>query len=577
MAMAISPAHTLYFHPSYGLAADPGGELPRILSKPKAAAAKAIDGSRTWHLVATVLLPFAAGYYLSYVFRTINALIAGPLGREFGLSAADLGIFTAVLFLTFGAVQLPLGAWLDRFGPRRMQAALLSIAAIGAAVFACAHGLLGLILGRALIGLGVAGALMAGLKALVLWFPAERIALANGWLIAFGTLGAVTATAPAEILITLIGWRGLFMLLAVLSAIAALLILRFVPECPALERGEATASGISIRAIYQDARFWRLAPLSATTIGSAWALQGLWAGPWLADVERLPRHDVVMHLLIMAIALSASALILGTAGDRLRRRGVTLSTIFAFATGLALLAQLALVLRCPVPAWLPWIPIAGIGAGTVLSYAILAEQFPKTASGRANGALNLLHIGSAFAAQVGVGLIVQLWPSDDGQYPHPPIAYQTALAINLTLQAAALLWFLRPERRAVVLRLHAHPIHIVATALGIAPATAVPYLHARQTWSTYHTHALRQTNAWRLAALSAFAGAISIATSLAVVLHERSPRVLQQKPFDQDGQRQIWRAQSMETPRHLTISPSDSALSRNTGSFLLPQAGAVDR
>ena len=233
MAIAILPAHTSYLRPSYGHAADLDGALPRILSKPAAVRAKTTTDNPTWRLVATVLLPFAAGYYLSYVFRTINALISGPLATEFGLSAADLGLLTAVLFLTFGAVQLPLGAWLDRFGPRRVQAVLLSIAAIGATIFACAPNLLWLILGRALIGLGVAGALMGGLKAIVLWWPAERIALANGWLITLGALGAVTATAPAEMLIASIGWRGLFLLLAALAAIAAVLILRFVPERPA--------------------------------------------------------------------------------------------------------------------------------------------------------------------------------------------------------------------------------------------------------------------------------------------------------------------------------------------------------
>ena len=576
MTMLISSAHTSYLSPSYGLATDPDGELPRILSKPLESKAKPINDDRTWRLVATVLLPFAAGYFLSYVFRTINALISGPLVSEFGLSAADLGILTAILFLTFGAVQLPLGSWLDRSGPRRVQAALLSIAAIGAAVFACAQDLPGLILGRALIGLGVAGALMAGLKALVIWFPAERIALANGWLIAFGTLGAVTATAPAEMLIASIGWRGLFMLLAAVSAVAALLILRFVPESPAPERGEVTASGMNIRAIYRDARFWRLAPLSATTIGSAWALQGLWAGPWLTDVEGLPRQDVVMHLLFMAIALSAFALILGTFGDRLRRRGVPLSATLAFVAKLALLAQLALVLRWPIPTWLPWIAIAGMGAGTVLSFAILSELFPKSASGRANGALNLLHIGGAFAAQVGIGVVVDLWPNEVGS--HPPAAYQTALGINLALQATALAWFLRPEQRALVVRLRAHPIHGVAAVLGITAASAVPYFRARQTWSAHHDHALRQASAWRLAAWSASAGAISIAASLAVVLHEPSTTgALQQKPLQLDCQRQTWRVQSMDALRHIAISPSGNAPLRNTAILVFPEAEAMDR
>jgi MFS family permease len=504
-------------HVSEGLAADPQDELPRILRKPRDDDASNSENHDTWRLAATVLLPFAAGYFLSYLYRTINALIADTLVGEFGLSAGDLGVLTAALFLTFGAIQLPLGAWLDRFGPRRVQAVLLSIAAIGAAVFACADDFPMLVIGRALIGLGVAAALMAGLKALVLWWPAEHIALANGWLIALGTLGAVAATAPAEMLVVSIGWRGLFVLLAALSLLAALLILRVVPERAARSRGAEIGVSTTIRTIFRDARFWRLAPLSATTIGSAWALQGLWAGPWLADVEGLPRGDVVMHLLAMGIALSASALILGTAGDRLRKRGISLSTTFAVAAGIALLAQLALVLRWPLPPWLPWIAIAGIGAATVLSYAILTELFPKSASGRANGALNLLHIGAAFAMQVGVGLVVDLWPAEEGR--HPAIAYQAAFGIVLALQAIAFLWFVRPTRHAVHVRpLTAHPIHTLAAMLGVPAAVAIPYLRAREDWRFRHAIARRQVSSWRSTALTSVVVMATMVAALATLL-----------------------------------------------------------
>ena len=181
-------------------------------------------------LIVCVLLPFAAGYYLSYVFRTINALIASDLTAELNLSAADLGLLTSVYFLVFAAVQLPLGALLDRYGPRTVQSALLLFASAGALVFALADGLLGLLIGRALLSLGVALALMTGFKAIVLWFPPHRLALANGWLVMLGALGAVTATAPAEFVVLAIGWRGLFAVLAGLSALAALLVLFAVPE-----------------------------------------------------------------------------------------------------------------------------------------------------------------------------------------------------------------------------------------------------------------------------------------------------------------------------------------------------------
>ncbi len=499
---------------------DPNAPLPRFLSRPAGDRDDARAPSSILDAVIVVLLPLAAGYYLGYLYRTISALIAEELVTEFALSAADLGALTATLFLTFALMQLPLGTWLDRFGPRRVQAILLSVAAAGATLFACAQGFIELAIGRALIGIGVAGALMAGLKGIVLWFPAERVALANGWFITIGALGAVTATAPAELVLATIGWRGVFAFLAVVTAACALLILLVVPERRREREMESVDAGVDIFAIYRDPRFWRLAPLSATCIGSAWALQGLWAGPWLADVEGLARHDVVLHLALMAIALSASAVVLGAGADQLRRHGISLSTSLAMATAATLLAQLALVLRWPLPTWLPWIPVAGMGAGTVLSYAILTELFPKSASGRANGALNLLHVSSAFAVQVAIGLVVQQWPAEAGR--HPPIAYQTALGLNLALQIAAFLWFVRPERCAITAHLAAHPIHALAATLGVVPDAAVPYLHARNAWSARRDHARRQMEAWRAVALASVAvlGLISIA--LAATISGRS-------------------------------------------------------
>jgi MFS family permease len=178
------------------------------------------------HLILCVLLPFAAGYYVSYLFRSINALIAADLTGELGLSAADLGLLTSAYFLMFAAVQLPCGVLIDRYGPRLVDSALLLIAAAGSLLFALADGVWTLMVARALIGLGVAVGLMAGLKAIVLWFPPERVALANGCYIMLGALGALSATGPAEVLVQGVGWRALFAVLAARGVQVAAL-----PEC----------------------------------------------------------------------------------------------------------------------------------------------------------------------------------------------------------------------------------------------------------------------------------------------------------------------------------------------------------
>src|SRR5258708_6958041 len=126
---------------------------------------------QNWRLILRVFLPFTAAFFLSYLFRTINALISSELSSELALDAADLGFLTSVYFLTFAALQLPIGIWLDRYGPRRAQGALLLFPPVCAILVTPSHGISPLLLAPALIGLGVAAAFTGGLKAIVLWFP----------------------------------------------------------------------------------------------------------------------------------------------------------------------------------------------------------------------------------------------------------------------------------------------------------------------------------------------------------------------------------------------------------------------
>jgi sugar phosphate permease len=342
--------------------------------------------------ILLVLLPFAAGYFLSYFYRTINAVISAELSSTMQLRASDLGLLTAVYFLSFAAMQLPLGVALDRYGPRRVQGVLLLVAAIGAALFGSAQTLAGFIIGRALIGLGVAAALFAGLAA---------------------------ATAGCAVMIMVLS-----------------------PE--SIGAGSQSGHGLaSLKKIYTNQRFWRLAPLSTMCISTGWALQGLWAAPWLADVENLGRPEIVHHLFVMALALCAGALLLGILAERLRRHGVRTQVVLAAVGVLFIAAELALVLRLPVPSYLVWAIVGSVGAATVLSFTILAEYFPSEIAGQANAALNILHIGGAFILQYAIGIIVDIWGSTGGHYPI--IAYQAAFTIILCLQIMAWSWYFGSE------------------------------------------------------------------------------------------------------------------------------------
>jgi MFS family permease len=471
-----------------------------------------------------VLLPFAAGYYLSYLFRTINALIAADLTAELHCSAADLGLLTSVYFLVLAAAQLPLGALLDRYGPATIQGALLLFASAGSLVFALADSLFGLIVGRALLALGVALALMAGFKAIVMWFPPERVALANGWLVMLGALGAVTATGPAELIVHAMGWRGLFVVLAGLSAITGLVIVSAVPEYPSDRPKQSPEQRASLWSVYGDRRFWRIAPLSATGIGASWSLQGLWAAPWLRDVDNLDRSGVVVHLTVMALAVCLGALLLGAISGRLRRIGMKSEWVLAATLMASMAAQALLLIGWPIPSLILWSVIAAAGAGTVLSFAILGEYYPREYSGRANAALNLLHLGCAFALQSATGLIIAQWPEASGA--HPPEAHAFALALALALQMVAFAWFVASPLR-LLLPEFARSLRGFLDAAGTRPAIPiVPYKRLCLARAQHARLLRKQVADWRFAAVASailtlgLAGALSTAISRpAVAIH----------------------------------------------------------
>src|SRR5262249_33502164 len=187
--------------------------------------------------------------------------------------------------------------------------------------------------------------------------------------------------------------------------------------------------------------------LSATCVGSAWSLQGLWASPWLMDVERYDRSSLVGQLFTMSIVLCGGAWLFGTTVHYTRRRGIAAETIFGNVAGLVISAELALILRVPLPSILPWSFVAIVGTATVVSFAVIADYYPPGLAGRANGALNVLHFGWAFLAQYTTGLVLEQWPSEDGH--RSVVAYQVAFGLNVALQIAALAWFALPWLRSI--------------------------------------------------------------------------------------------------------------------------------
>jgi predicted MFS family arabinose efflux permease len=392
-----------------------------------------------------VFLPFAAGYYLSYLLRNVNAVIAPELTRDLGVSAGDLGLLTSAYLLAFGAFQLPLGLLLDRFGPRRVEATLLLIAAAGSALFALGTGLTELVTARALIGLGVSACLMASFKAFSLWFPAERQASLNAAVMAAGGLGALTATTPLGWALPAVGWRGVFFALAALAMLAAAAIFS-TPERKQAGAGETVAAQLrGLGRILASPVFWRFAPQTAMIVGGFMAVQGLWAVPWLMNFNGLTREAAAFHLLLTGIAMLIGFLAIAALVLPLKRRGIPPGRILLVGMGLGVLVNLAVALDF-LPTHFIWFVLGLVFSVGNLSYALLQAEFPPALAGRANTALNLFAFAGAFGLQWGFGALVDALGA--GGMPRREAFQWTFLAL-VALQAASYGWFALGTRRAL--------------------------------------------------------------------------------------------------------------------------------
>jgi MFS family permease len=390
-----------------------------------------------------VFTPFAAGYYFSYLLRNVNAVIAPDLSRDMDLSATDLGMLTSAYLLAFGAFQLPLGLLLDRYGPRRVEASLLVVAALGCALFALAPGASELVIGRALIGLGVSACLMASFKAFSLWFPPQRQASLNAAVMAAGGLGALTATLPVSWALPALGWRGVFLgLAACVLAIAAGIF--STPEKPRDGAHEHLSDQLrALAGIFASRIFWRFAPQTAMVVGGFMAVQGLWAVPWLMHFNGETRAGAAFHLLLTSGAMLIGFLAIATLVTPLQRRGVAPMAILIAGTGLGLLDIAAIVAGVGDSRFL-WFGLGLLFAVGNLAYALLCSRFPLALAGRVNTALNLMTFSGAFVLQWGFGVLVDRLT---GAGLAPREAYQWTLGLLLALQIASFVWFVAGVRR----------------------------------------------------------------------------------------------------------------------------------
>jgi MFS family permease len=390
-----------------------------------------------------VFLPFALGHYLSSLLRNVNAVLAPSLVGSLALTPGQLGLLTSAFFFSFALVQLPVGIALDRYGPRKVQLLLMAFGAVGVLMFAKGETFGQLLLARALMGFGLGGCFMSAVKAISTWIEPRRLPSVQGYLIAIGGLGAATSTMPVRRALEYTDWRGLFVVLAGLTACCGLLIRLLSPPVKPNTASPPTVK--SILDVYHNPAFRRTVSLVLVPHMVFFGIQGLWIGRWLSDVARFP-DAAVAYLLYMGMAsVIFGAIAVGMITEWAGRRGVQPLDVAAVGVALFVVVQAGVVFNYRPSLQLLSVLFTLVGTITGIEYAIVAQSMPRELTGRAATCLNLLIFIGAFLVQAGFGQLIGLWKPDVANH-YPAIAYQVGFGALVLLQLPGLVRYFRRRR-----------------------------------------------------------------------------------------------------------------------------------
>lgn len=397
-----------------------------------------------------VFLSFALAYFLSALVRAITATLSPTLSAEFALQASDLGLLAGGYFLGFALTQLPLGNWLDRFGPKRVILGFLAVAVLGVVAFALAGQFATLLAARVLTGMGVSACLMAPLTGYRRWLTPAAQLRANAWMLMTGSLGMLASTLPVQWLMPLVGWRGLFWGLAVLILLSMLVLAWAVPRwntaAPDAEAHEEPVPP-GYAAIWRDRFFQRMMPIGFFCYGGMLAVQTLWAGPWMVRVADQTANQAAQGLFWINAFMLVTFWVWGLVNPTLVKRGLSAQRLIALGMPLSFVVLVANIVLGADTGWLGWALYCVTSTFVTLSQPAVALAFVPALAGRALSAFNLVIFSGVFVVQWGIGLLVDAFQRAGLTVTG---SFQAAFAVYLLCCVLSYLYFLavKAEGRA---------------------------------------------------------------------------------------------------------------------------------
>jgi MFS family permease len=382
-------------------------------------------------LRARVLAALALTTIASQFFRASTAAIAPDLIADLGLTPQQFGAANGAFFLAIGIVQIPVGILFDRYGPRRVTAALTALAVVGGVWQALCTTATEFLMARLLLGVGCAGSFMSAVLLSSRWFAGDRLALVLSWVFALSQAGLMLAATPLAAASAAWGWRTAYFAAAGAAVLIGALFFLLVRDAPP---GQASPSrGETLReALHGVAQVWRtrgLVPILAihtVAYASMATVLSVWAGKYLADVHGLDAVARGNVLLAMTVFQITGTLAFGPLDRYFNTRKWVV--VGGAVLSLCTLGPLALIAG---PGF--W-PAAGLlclhCAVTAYGIVIVAHGrtlFPAHLAGRGVTTVNIAQVVGSAGLPWLTGVVIGLYPAEAGG-SYAESAYRAAFA-----------------------------------------------------------------------------------------------------------------------------------------------------
>ena len=397
------------------------------MNKPVLAKSKAI----------IIFLVFALGYFISTLLRAITATISPELINEFNLSAGELGLLGGGYFLGFASVQIPLGYMLDMRGPRKIVSYFLSLTIVGLLIFAFAQNFLTLLISRIIIGVGVGACLMGPLTAYRIWYQDETQQRANSWMLMVGAIGMLSSSLPVQFFLPIIGWRNIFLLLAFITLVCIILIIIFIPQWTS--KGNQRNDDAKLSIVWQNQFFRSVIPMGFFSTGGLFAIQTLWAGPWMIKVSGYTPEESATGLFLIYFFMLLSFLIWGYFVPKFSKNVNDAIRLLKYGSPLSLLVLGIIIYLGPNTESIHWALFIVSAVFLSLIQPAVGMAFSVSNAGKALTSYNLLIFIGAFFLQWIIGLIIDLGLSLNYS---EIVSFQLAMSFVLVTSLTSYLYFL---------------------------------------------------------------------------------------------------------------------------------------